>query len=188
MAYGGRPFARMMPFYREMMAPSASRAPRPALAVRRPGTSPDRSTATMTGASQSGVANTSPKIRNDHSASGRTSILGSRSSITVIPGHQEGGRRHAPAGPMFLGWGDGNVGVASTRAGSGTGGYGFSGWGFGYASSGYRHVGNGYGYNGWGSGYGRRGSGTGNSQYVWVFIPGLGWVFVPIGLLMMLGL
>ena len=97
---------------------------------------------------------------------------------------------------MYSGWGNsnGNVGVASAAAGYGNGGYGFSGWGSGYGQSGYGNGGNGYGYGGWGNGsgygnggYGNGGYGMGNGQYVWVLIPGLGWVYVPIRLLMMLG-
>jgi hypothetical protein len=74
-------------------------------------------------------------------------------------------------GPRFSRWGSGNIG-----SGLGNGGYGygsgFSGWGSGYG----------------GSGYGSGGYGNRNSGYVWVFIPSLGWVYVPIRLMIFLGL
>ncbi len=88
----------------------------------------------------------------------------------------------------MFGWNNGNAGGVSGGTGNVNRGYGFSGWNSGYGRSGYGY---GYGNGGWGSGYGY-GSGYGNNnmrngQYVWVFIPALGWVYVPIRLLLMLG-
>jgi hypothetical protein len=53
--------------------------------------------------------------------------------------------------------------------------------GYGYGNGGYGYGNGGYGYRGWGNG-------NGNSGYVWVFIPSLGWVMIPIRVLLMLGL
>jgi hypothetical protein len=51
--------------------------------------------------------------------------------------------------------------------------YGFNsgnGYGGGYGN----------GYGGYGNGYGHRGYGNGSARYVMVYIPGWGWVLVPI--------
>ncbi len=50
--------------------------------------------------------------------------------------------------------------------------------GFGYGNSGYGYGNAGYGYGNGGSGFGRYGNG--NSGYVMVYLPGVGWVMVPI--------
>ena len=49
---------------------------------------------------------------------------------------------------------------------------------YGYGNSGYGYGGNGYGFGG--GGYGGGGFGNGNSVYVSVYLPGVGWVLVPI--------
>jgi hypothetical protein len=145
----------------------------------------------MTGAGQGGLSNTGPNRTNIPIASAGSSILGRGSSTAKSSGLQTGTRQPSTAGPRFSGWGNGRIGVASGRAGYGTGAFGFSGWGSGFGWSGYGYGRNGYGYGGWdngyGSGYGWSGYGLGNGPYVWIFMPGLGWVYVPIGLLMMLG-
>jgi hypothetical protein len=76
-----------------------------------------------------------------------------------------------------------NHSVRSNVLGNGGCGFGpgFSGWG-------YRNGGYGYGNHGFGSGYGGCCEGNRNSGYVWVFVPSLGWVLVPIRLLLFLGL
>jgi hypothetical protein len=54
-----------------------------------------------------------------------------------------------------------------------------SGGGYGYGNRGYGY---GYGNRGYGYGYGNRGYGYGNinPQYTLVYMPGFGWVLVPI--------
>ena len=71
-----------------------------------------------------------------------------------------------PLGSNFFG-----SGVGNSRYGYGNSGYGFGNSGYGYG-------GNGYGYGG--GGYGGSGYGNGNSVYVSVYLPGVGWVLVPI--------
>jgi hypothetical protein len=72
-----------------------------------------------------------------------------------------------PLGSNFFGSVSGNSGYGYGNSGNG---YGNSGYGNGYG-------GGGYGYGG-GGGYG--GYGYGNSGYVSVYLPGFGWVWVPI--------
>jgi hypothetical protein len=72
-----------------------------------------------------------------------------------------------PLGSNFFGSGNGN-----SVYGNGNSGYGFGNSGYGYGNGG-----NGYGYGG--GGYGG-GYGNGNSGYVSVYLPGFGWVLVPI--------
>jgi hypothetical protein len=62
------------------------------------------------------------------------------------------------------GWNISGLGSSAPRYRYGNSGYGY---GNGYGV-------NGYGYNGGYGGYGRR-----NSNYVWVYLPGVGWVRVP---------
>jgi hypothetical protein len=143
----------------------------------------------MTGAGHNGLSNPGPNRTNNQIASAGSSVLGRGSSTAPSSGPQTGTHQPSPVRPTFSGWGNGRVGVAPGRAGYGTAAFGVSGWGSGYGRSGYGNGRSGYGFGGWGdgSGYGRRGYGMENGPYVSVFIPGLGWVYVPIGLLMMLG-
>jgi hypothetical protein len=141
-----------------------------------------------TGAGHNGLANTGRRPGGNALALNRSPVLGGGSSTTTGSGNSNGIGPRGSVGPRFYGWGNGNV--ASGRAGYGYRGYGFSGWGRGYGGLGYGYGGWGYGGwgNGYGSGYGNGGYGMGNGQYVWVFIPALGWVYVPVRLLFLLGL
>ena len=69
----------------------------------------------------------------------------------------------------------GNLSVNRTNFGIGNGAYGYGNGGYGYGHRGYSYGNGGYGY-GYGSGrYGYR-----NSNLVEVYLPGVGWVLVPI--------
>jgi len=60
-------------------------------------------------------------------------------------------------------------------------GYGNRGLGYGYGNSGYGYGNGGYGYGNRGYGYGNGGYGYGNGgPYVMVYLPGVGWVLVPL--------
>jgi hypothetical protein len=82
-----------------------------------------------------------------------------------------------------LGLGLGNTGVSGRRSsilgstyGNGGLGYGNGGYGYGSGGNGYGNGGYGYGGSGYGNGYG----GYGNGRYVMAYVPGIGWVLVPI--------
>jgi hypothetical protein len=117
--------------------------------------------------------------------------VGAATNPTVAIGPRA--RNRLALGSAYSGWNNGNVNVFSNRPVYNNRGLGFWSWlpGYGRWGNGYGY-GSGYGYSGWNSGYGY-GSGYGNNrfgngQYVWIFIPSLGWVYVPIRLLLMLGL
>jgi hypothetical protein len=161
------------------------RAPRPTMAMRQPRMNPNVGTRAATGAGRNGVANTGRHPGGNAPARNRSSVLGNGSSNPTASGNQNGTGQRLTPGSTFSGWANPNTTVASRPLGNRTAGYGFSGWGSGYGGGGYGY--GGYGSSGWGNGYGS-GGGMGNGQYVWVFIRGLGWVYVPIRLLLMLGL
>jgi hypothetical protein len=125
-----------------------------------------------------------PNNRQQH---GRTPSTGRARNGVGNPGHNAGNlpasRRSSilnqGTSPNVTGTG----GLGSGGGGLGAGYGGFGGPGIG----GYGNRGSGYGY-GYGNGYGRGGYGNRNSGYVWVYIPSLGWVMVPVRLLIRLGL
>jgi hypothetical protein len=134
-----------------------------------------------------GHTNTGQNHNANRSGSTRSSVLSNRPTAT---GNGSATGNRSSAAQKFAGWGSGNV---ATGVGAGNGSYGFSGWGPGYRRGGYGSgYGSGYGNggygSGYGSGYGNGGYGRSNGQYVWIFIPSLGWVMVPIRLLLMLGI
>ncbi len=148
-----------------------------ATAAMRPSRQPLRVTQTPgTGLTRNGAANSGQNL-NHLANTRRSSMLGNASGTNRSTGYGSG----------FTGWGNGINGSGYSNGGYGLG---FSGWGNGNSGYGYGNSGYGYGNGGYGSGYGNRGGGNGggNSQYVWVFLPQLGWVMVPVRLLLMLGL
>ena len=75
---------------------------------------------------------------------------------------------------------NGLIGLSSSVVGN-PGSHGYNYWGSSFLGSGYGNRGFGYGNNGYGygnSGYG--GYGNGNGPLVMVYLPGVGWVLVPL--------
>jgi hypothetical protein len=67
-----------------------------------------------------------------------------------------------------------------------SGSFGFNNGANGFGGRGYRGINSwgsnsfGLGYGGGGYGYGNRGYGYGNGRYVMAYVPGIGWVMVPL--------
>jgi hypothetical protein len=98
-----------------------------------------------------------------------------------LPGSRRSSVLNQATNPNVTGTGglrSGGGGLRSGGGGLGSGNGGLGGTGIG----GYGNRGSGYG-SGYGNGYGGGGYGNRNSGYVWVYIPSLGWVMVPIRLL-----
>jgi len=95
----------------------------------------------------------------------------------INPGGPNNSRPNLNNAPGFSGLNRFNNSVTSNRNVNPS--YGFN-YGNGYGGYGNSYGGYGNGYGGYGYGYGNRGYGNGLAGYVRVYIPGLGWVLVPI--------
>jgi hypothetical protein len=97
----------------------------------------------------------------------------SNPNIPINPGGPNNPRLNLNNAQGFSGVNRFNNSVTSNRNVNRS--YGSNSYGFNYGT-GYGGYGNGYG----GYGYGNRGYGNGMAGYVRVYVPGLGWVLVPI--------
>ena len=72
---------------------------------------------------------------------------------------------------------------------AGVGSRNFNYWGSNFlgTGNGNRGYGNGYGGYGYGNGYGNQMYGNGSGIYVLVYVPGLGWVLMPLSMVMGMG-
>jgi hypothetical protein len=103
----------------------------------------------------------------------------SNPNIQIAPGASNNSRLNSNSTQGFSGVNGPNNSVSSNRNVNRSYGFNSSG-GFGGGYGGYGYGGYGNGYGGYGYGYGNRGYGNGLAGYVRVYIPGLGWVLVPI--------
>jgi len=111
----------------------------------------------------------------------------SNPNTRIAPGGLNNSRLNLNNTQGFSGVNSSNNSVSSNRnVNRSYGGSGYGGYGNSYGGNGYGGYGNGYGGYGYGGygyggyGYGNRGYGNGLGGYVRVYIPGLGWVLVPI--------